>query len=341
MADRLESRQIKMAKGQWDFLKQLGRDLSYGDGRGDHSKLVREIVSAAATKWRESPYVCVSAKYTILITRDGHIFYRQVHELNLNKKRERLPCGIGIKPEKKRVYLKSCPRGQDEASWFKSLWLINYFAAYHGKHCSQDNLLDSFIDHDGADGKFADLLIDQGPDSHIVREAVLGLKEFVLWRGERRGDDRVGIPIDIPMRNLEMVVVIDTDLYRKSPLEKEEIPKLALEFRNPESARFEGDAVSRDPWNPMEDALVGRYFEGDAEDDVREVKDRLKELELRLRALEELEAVNGTVVPKERRQEFRKSLKIPASFLYYRLKWPSPYFGLEACVRWERPVKVR
>jgi hypothetical protein len=340
MSEPLEPRQIKMEKGQWDFLKKLGRELGYHDARGDHSRLVREIVSAAAVKWQESPYICYSSRHTVLITRDGHIFYRQVQGLRLNKKRERLPCSVQIKPEKKQDYRLACPSGDDEASWFRSRWLLNYFAVYHGKDISQGAILESFVDRSGTDGKMADLLVEQGPDSFLVKEMVVALKEFVLWRGPKRGDDRVGIPIDIPTRNLELVVAVDTDLYRKSPLAEYEIPKLALEFRNPESARFESEAIAHDRWNPMDLPLVGRHTKDTPEPDAGEISSHLVELGDRINALMEARAFNGEVVPPEKRLEVRSAFEIPSSFLYFKTKWPSPQFGVEVCVRWERPVRV-
>jgi hypothetical protein len=35
-----------------------------------------------------------------------------------------------------------------------------------------------------------------------------------------------------------------------------------------------------------------------------------------------------------------KAFQMPKSFLYYKRKWPSPYFGLVACVRWAKAQKI-
>ncbi|HWM90032.1 MAG TPA: hypothetical protein VN493_04640 [Thermoanaerobaculia bacterium] len=336
----LQQKQVKMTKAQWDFLGKLGKELGDHDGRGDHSKLVREIISAAATKWLESPYVCLLDKHMVLVTGMGDVFYRQEQVLRLNKKRERLPCSLEIKPEKKKDYLEACP-DKDEASWFKSRWLLNYFAAWHSRSAGRGLLLDSFVDHDGTDNKTADLLIDLGPGSVVTREIVVGLDEFVQWRGAKRGDDRVGIPIDIPTRNLEVVVIVDMDLYRNSPLNRDEIPDLQLEFRNPENARFEGEGIARDRWNPLDDPIVGRCTGKRSEPNTTEMRKYLRELDSRIQFLATQTAANGEVVPPEQRSRLLKATQLPKSFLYYKLRWPSPYFGVEVCIRWEKAISVR
>ena len=193
----------------------------------------------------------------------------------------------------------------------------------------------------------ADLLVDQGADSQLERELIVALEDFVLWRGKRRGDDRVGIPVDIPTRNLEIVVIVDVDLYRESRLPPHEVPKLALEFRNPESAQFEGIAIGLDRWNPIRDPMVDRYVKEDPETHDEEISQILQPLSnLRARVDSLLEAkVSKTskdwVVPPESRSRLKNALVIPDSFLYYKLSWPFPHFGVDVCIRLDKPFKVR
>lgn len=46
----MKPRAIKIPEDLWGFLGRLGEDLGYADPRGLHSRLVREMVSAATTR---------------------------------------------------------------------------------------------------------------------------------------------------------------------------------------------------------------------------------------------------------------------------------------------------
>src|SRR6185295_16785950 len=111
--DHRQAKQKTMTDALWDQLEELGVELEYRDKRGAHSPLVREMVSAAMTKWRKSPYVCRSARHLVFVTREGHVFYRMIQVLKLNSSREKLPCILEMKPEKRRDFLRG-PMGRVE-----------------------------------------------------------------------------------------------------------------------------------------------------------------------------------------------------------------------------------
>lgn len=341
----MKTRAIKMPEDLWAFLGDLGKGLGYKDSRGLHSRLIREMVSAAATKWQESPYVAQSAKNLVLITRDGHLFYRQVQELKLNKKRARLPCLLDFHAFR-RTDVGGGSRSQQR-------WLLNHFAVWHGEIATTGKLLDTWVDRDGMDVKRADLFVDQGSERILTREIVAGLEGYVQWKESQREEDRVDFPIDIPTLNLEIIVVVDIDLYRKSAmtdLDKKEIPNLKLEFRNRELARFEGDTISRDTFNRINPPVLGKCLE--RLPDIQAEKSRkgrldleaelwtyLDELKLRIEHLAQAKVESGPVVLPKESEALKKALIIPDSFLYYKLVWPSPYFGIEAGIQWEKPEK--
>jgi hypothetical protein len=335
----MKGKQVKMDEKLWGSLDKLGRDLKvYHGPKGNHSKLIREMASAAVIGWQESPYVCHSTKYVVLVTREGHVLYRQVQVLKLNKGRQRLPCLLEMKPEKRRDFLASRKKGVDEATWFKSLWLINYFGVWHGEEINDAMLLKESVDRDGTDAKQADLEVNQGPGPVLTRELVMGIQDYVQWRPRQSPHeyDRVEFPMDIPTRNLEALVVVDLELYQNGTHQPHEIADLELELRNRESARWEG--IPQDDCNKMGSRPVGRHLPGVPNPDVDEIGKTLGAFRGRIEKLLDTKIGREPVVPnKDQRSALRDALRIPESFLYYTLEWPSPYFGVEVCIRWPKP----
>jgi hypothetical protein len=319
----------------WESLAQLGRDLDIvHDAEGNHSELIREMVSASVNQWRETPYVCQSADYVVLVTGEGQVFFRQVQVIRLNRKREKLPCLLDMKPEKKRDFLTDYHA--DEATWLRSHWLINYFGAWHGSDISGE-LLDDCVDRKGIDVKQADLLVDQVPGTLLTREIIVGAQDYVQRRQKHRKHeyDRVGFPVDIPTRNLKALVVVDIDLYQRESVRPKESPLLELEFRNRESARFEG--VFLDPWNPMSKTLAGRHLKDALDPHAEGIRSELGKFKERIETLAQSSVKDGPIVTPEQQVELNRILQIPEQFLYYSLAWPSPYLGMEVCVRWQKP----
>lgn len=287
-----------------------------------------------------------SAKNFVLVTRAGHLFYRQVQALKLNKKRDRLPCLLDFHAFRRADIIGG-------GAWRQQRWLLNHFAVWHGESAATGELLDTWVDRHGMDTKMADLLVNQGAERLLTREIVAGLEDYVQWKVSQREDDRVDFPIDIPTRNLEIVVVVDTDLYRKTAItdsDRREIPNLKLEFRNRELARFESDAIGRDNFNPIDLPILGKCLgkppdtQADKSrkrnlDPEAELRAQLNELKMRIENLAQAKVKSGPVVSPQEREALRSALIIPDSFLYYKLVWPSPYFGIEVGIQWEKPEK--
>jgi hypothetical protein len=334
----------------WDAVAELGHALGYDDGRGIHSPLMREIVSAVVLKWRKSPYICHSANHIVFVTADGHVFYKLVQELQLNSKRKRLPFILEMKPEKQKDFLLRRQSGMEEAAWFRSRWLLNHFSVWQGRGIT-GSLLSSWVDHEGTTSKSADLDIDQGPGRFVTRELVVGIQDYVQWRNVGAGStspvtettfDRVDLPIDIPTRDLKISVIVDTRLYRNTGFaSEEEIPSLAMEFRNREGAKFEDPAISRDPENLIAEECTGRFFGKNRTLKTEQMLVNLKDLSVRISSLLEAQADNGPILKEEGRGRIRETFKFPEHFLYYELEWPSPQFGLEVCVGWEKPAPFK
>jgi hypothetical protein len=329
----------------WQAAEQLGRDLGYRDKRGVHTRILREIISAHVHRIRFSPYICRSARHVVFINRDGDMFHWQKEGLQLSQELRHLPCCQKMKPEKKKDFLQRRDPRLSEAEWFRSLWLINYFAAWN-----QGVRLSSWVDHEGTTAKKASLDIGQGPNRLVTREYLIGIRDYVQWRDTASGlrlpeadtnFDRIDLVQQIPTRNLSISVMVDTDLYRKTPFASEkEIPKLAAEFRNLEGTLFEDRSIAQDPENPaveVSDSYIGQQ---PAPPKAHQMRDLLTELRSHITTVGAAEADNGPVLPDEGRQRLAESFQLPDHFLFYEFGWEAPQSELSVGVRWEKPVRL-
>jgi hypothetical protein len=336
----MQNRQLRISDELWHALERLAQDLAYQDARGVHSSLIREMVSANIRKWNLSPYVCRSASHVAFITREGDLFYRIVQVLKLNRRREKLPCYLEMKPEKRQHFLDARPESVDEATWLRSRWLLNHFCAWRGDK-AEGHALDSHVDRAGIEAKSADLHVDQGAGRVLTREVVVGIRDYVQWKGSKRGDsreDRVVIPVDLLTQDLTVLVMVDSDLYRESGITAEEIPDLGVEFRNREGARFEGEDLGNDPENPMQ-AEAGKFGEmpgNNLPQRAVEALVSLQQLQSRVAAIVDRRGPRHDDLPAPAAM---KAFLQPERFLFFHLQWPSPYLGVEVCARFEKPVR--
>jgi len=340
-----------MSSSLWNLVGETAQELGYKDTRGRHSAVIREMLAAAAAKWSHSPYVCRSSRHAILVTSEGNIFYRQVQTLRLNS-RDKLPCGIEMKPEKRDYYHRrhqmlrqESPdlEGIGEFEWFQKQWMINYFSVWTGKKESDDleafqkQPLSSHVDTFGTTYKSADLAVDAMGGRFLTREIIVGLRDYVQWKEPNTPIfDRIDIPIDIPTSDLEACVIVDKALFESLELQEEEVANLALEFRNRESARFEGKEVALYPEIAIEE-LYGRSPDDEGAD---EMLRQVRSLRQRIAILLESRTTSGEKVSNSAdKAAINASLRLPQEFLFYRLRWPAPHLGIEVCVHWEKPVR--
>jgi hypothetical protein len=324
-----------MSDDLWRLVGDIAHELGYDeDKRGAHSVLIREMVGAVASKWRYSPYVCTSARLVVLVNQKGEVFYWLMQVIKLNSERQKLPCFLEMKPEKKIYYQSICPEGVDQSEWFRAQWLFNYFAVWQGKGLAGKRLSHS-VDRSGIDSKMADLSVNLGPGRFVTREVIAGFKDYVQWDEGGAGYDRADFPIDIPTYDLKVIVVVDEGLYRNTLTSDGEISGLALEFRNRELARFSGRDIALYPEVQIEE-LSGRSF---GEEGGQEVFHSLMDLKSRVSDLMTMEVDGSAVISEKYKTDMVDSIEMPRKLLFYVLGWRSPQLGVEVCVRWEKPSR--
>lgn len=324
---------MRLPDALWRDIGTLAAFLGYRDGRGVHAALARTLLSAAVVEWKQSPYICRSARHSFLITGEGAIFYRQFHVLYLNSGRERLPGSISMKREKRDYFFRTCPPGKSQEEWFRSQWLINGFAVWQGQD-EGGNLLAMDVDRLGTDVKAVDLLIKQPRERVVAREIVVAAKDYVQWReDEAAGSDWVEIPIDMPTINFEVEVFVDSDLYGNS-----EVSSLGLEFRNRESARFASNIeIVKTPFTELKGAYPDESL---GTRDTEMIRERLEGLQNRFRFFSDQTAEGVPILGGTEREDLLSALALPERFLFYRMSWPAPHLGIEVCVGWEKPAKL-
>jgi hypothetical protein len=343
MADKERNCQVRMSSTLWNLVGDIAQQLRPKDARGRHSAMIREFVAAGAAKWVHSPYICRSAEHVFYISRLGHLFHRQVQTLKLNTDRQSMPCSIELKPEKRQYYhsnFRSAAEAghTDEHHWLLTQWLLNHFSIWSGRRdgndlaAFQEDPIDSQVDTFGTTHKSADLKVHEIGGRFLTREIISGLRNYTEWKAVGATIfDRVDVPIDIPTSNLEICLVIDRDLFWTT--KDDELTHPSLEFRNRESARFEGREVALLPELGINEQY-GRAIEDDGADEML-----LKVRRLRQRISQVANKSTGGIATRDVADPI--AFPLPQNFLFYWLRWASPLLGIEACVRWEKPASPR
>ena len=133
------------------------------------------------------------------------------------------------------------------------------------------------------------------------------------------------------MHELNVIVAVDEELYE---IQSEEISPLSLEFRNREAARFSGKEVALFPEMELKE------LNGHAPKDAAglALATELTTFIGRLKEISSMSVEDGPTVTQEQK-DLIALLRVPKRFLFYSLTWKAPHLGIEACVRWEKPVK--
>jgi hypothetical protein len=247
-----------------------------------------------------------------------------------------LPSQVAVKPEKKHQFERRDGDRDD--------WLMNYFAVWEGKTIGE-KLIAQDTDRDGRTTKFVDLPIHQPKGTTITREILVATKNYVQYSVEGEGsDDRADVPIDILTVNLQLVVLVDLDLYRANE-NKMRDAEVHYQLRNLDFARlneyrigFEEDAIL---WNngriPSTSFRPPKSYSR-----LLAFTQRLaRKFETRVLQLTSDDAIARSdgkpiiIAPESR--EILRSMKSPARFICGCLEWPLPYSNLVVSVAWNKP----
>jgi hypothetical protein len=343
MPHRKNEKPVRIPKSLWNHIAEIAKLQERNtDRRGPHTHLANEMIAAAVAKWMYSPYVCLQAQHVALITSDGHVFFRTVQYLSLNSDRQKLPCVVQMKPEKRDDYFHQYqelrPPRTSRCDWLERRWIVNHFAAWQGQRLGGEPL-SCAVDRLGIESKIVDLPLSNLNGSSLTREMVAGWRDYVQWQdGKPAADvpkyDRLAFNIDLPTTNFECLVFVDEDLYPGG----QGNPRLELEFRNRERAKFaDKDVVTAFDENRIPHLQSSA---GTLDDTPDLLVGRLRELLERLRGLADSRADDGRSVVSEPDAALIRSLQLPQRFLYLDMAWPSPHWGIQICVHWKKPSRA-
>ncbi len=319
---------LRVSEDWRESLEQLAEDLKL-DPKRDRSNIIRDLISRESKTWTEAPYISLRTSGLIYATAQRTLLYWINQDLILVNDRERIPCKISIKPERKDHFEQSGAADREDR------WLINYFSIFRG-----DNLVIQDTDRTGITTKFVDMPINLPQDTAIRREVLCGASHYVEQeRPNERYDDRTDVPIDIPTLELDLRILVDSNLYADD--HQREHAGVDFELRNREHAKLSGLVDRELRW------YRGRYPSPAPRprtsylrllDSSREALGRL------ITRINEL-ACKDQVAFSDRRpivetpEKREKLLRIasPESFLFGHLYWKMPQQSLVVCLAWNKP----
>lgn len=304
----------------------------------DRSTFVRDIVSLENAFLRRSPYICKKARHFVLVTKEGEFFYRRGEALRLNNDVDWIPGTLTMKAEKRDYFIEHKP-----AAEIRKLWMLNHFALWEGAGM-EGRLVDSKPDKKGVGAKMVKLKCGLPGGAVVFREGVFVLDEYAQWyepRSEGNLYDRVDIVIDVPTRDLEIIVVVDRKLYRKtSRFGGDDFnPELKFELRNREEVPFASkhsfERILRDRFlNRISASFPSNKPEDDFYAETRQrIESSLSEFKLRLAELVQKPEALGSAPAAERIGR----VQIPSRYMFYRVQWSWAHIGVYLSIKWVKP----
>lgn len=329
MKNKTTTLTLRVSEAWRESLEQLAEDLKL-DPKRDRSRIVRDLVSRESRTWKEAPYVSLKTSGLVYATARRTLLYWINQDLMLVSDREKIPCKISIKPERKEHF------EQPGTSRWEDHWLINYFSVSRDR-----KLIVQDTDRTGITTKFVDLPINTPQDTVVRREILCAASNYVEEeKPNERYDDRTDFPIDIPTLELDLRIVVDSDVYAVD--QQRQHAGVDFELRNREHAKLSGLIDRNLIWNR------GRYpspaskprtsylkLLESSRDSLRRLLGRISELTSeREIAFSDREPL---VSNKEKRTELLR-VAMPESFIFGHLRWSMPQQNLVVCLAWNKPV---
>lgn len=337
-------------------IREMGATEGSASDVSDRSSFIRDSVGVEVAFWKRSPYVCPRARHFVFVTQLGEFWYHREEQLRLNNTIAKLPASLAMKMAKRRYF-----REKYSAEEVQRVWLLNNATLWRRSRLN-DKPLASESDQDGIFEKFAILDCGLPAGSSVIRESCYGLDEYAqtMKMGESGKyqiqdpledyHDHAAIVVDIPTRDLELVVIVDRALFREEGVPEDDLDyTLHFELRNREEIPFASTHAfqhllrerflerigSSYPPNQSRDA---NYDE--AVEDVKSAFSRFKECANRVSQESDSTGRLKNMGPEPEKGKQRiADLKLPSDYLFYRLKWSWVHVGIHLSVKWVKPIR--
>ncbi len=328
MRNKTTTLTLRVSEAWRESLEQLAEELRL-DPKRDRSRIIRDLVSREARTWAEAPYVSLKTSGFVYATARRTLLYWIKQDLILVNDRERIPCKVSIKPERKDHF------EQPSSDKKEDRWLINYFAIFRG-----ENLVVQDTDRTGITTKFVDVPVNLPQDTAIKREILCAASDYVEQeRPNERYDDRTDVPVDIPTLELDLRIVVDSEVYADG--HQREHAGVDFELRNREHAKLSGLIDRKLRWSRgryPSPALKPRTSYLKLLESSRESLSQLINRISEVTNKEEVAFSDGEplVCNAEKRSELLR-VKMPKTFLFGHLNWSMPQQNLVVCLAWNKP----
>ncbi len=312
------------------------------NGGIDRSTFVRDLVGIEHALWRRSPYVCLKAQHYVLVTKTGEVLYHRNEILRLNDDISQIPARLMMKAEKRAYF--SQRQSPDDV---RRIWLMNNFSLWMGDRAEGDPL-DSQSDRTGLSSKVVMLRCHLPDGATVLRESCIALEDYAQHLGSGGDEDtdfydRVDILVDIPTRELELIVVVDADLHGNDQRLGLQERRLKLELRNREEVPFANthalQAVLQDKFlrrignrYPPQEETDGFY-----DDSIEQIGIQFDLFQKRIGQIAQIPECLGHEGAAER----LLSIDLPQRYLFYRTLWSWVHTGLYLSIKWVKPERIR
>jgi len=306
-----------------------------GQSEEDRSSFIRRVVESEATLWLNSPYVSQRTLHFMFISKTGTFFYRRQENLRMNFDIEILPVNLEMKWEQVNRFLNKFRETPDE---IRKLWLLNNFSVWHSIEDKKP-----FVEKEdkyGLVSKHVALSVNLLAGQEIIRESCAVVSDYAQYKEKDKESsqrwepyDRADFSVDIPTRNVEIIVVIDADLWAHSAINLDTLSApLNFVYRNRDEVAFQGEG--RQGYDPSLQRVTSFSSKKDGdelyEESLKSARTNFKGMVSRFTelGLRKDQITNGGKGPGQP----------PKKFFFYRIVAPWVATGLLLSVRWVKPI---
>ena len=175
---------------------------------------LRALVDREVRRWKKAPYIAVSCQKFLHVTAGGDFVYWSKERLHLNQRGASVTSRLQMNHAKMAEYLKRVDEsGEDPTTFLRRQWKFHYF-----RFVGLDGTPGAtHVDQEGITDKEWTAVAPRAEGAGIIREVGCHVTGYCQFRkGEEGLNQRDGFQANIlvPTGVLELVVIVDVDLFR-------------------------------------------------------------------------------------------------------------------------------
>lgn len=216
-----------------DFIEDLGKDI--GAKSVPMSSMVRECFERERQEWLKHPYVCLNSRHLLYVNENLDYNYFLSEKLQTNMYLEKISMKIPMKEERIKYYLEKYGEKKDTSKELREVWKKNRFwLSMDG----MEKVMEEKEDKEGLTSKGVYFSKNFHANIKLVREGFVSLEGYGNWGEEEKIWDYSNFSIDIPTRNIEILVILDLKMYDKKIFGEDFRPDITFGVTNREGYSF-------------------------------------------------------------------------------------------------------